>query len=339
MGKNEGVTKVEYRAFTVHSYRGEGAGVRAMQIAHYLPSRVRRPLGKIRRAMMRSLGGIRLAIIKVLEGDSRYGNKTPLERAFPTWAYSDGAAPTDEVIDGPWNYHVLQMANRHFEPERLAYHRTKYGEDQRIKYITYFLDLRGLRTLELGPLEGHTSVLLEKMGVRENIAIEARTENMRKCARIKEKYGLANTTFIQQNIEDLYNGREQPNYSGKFDLVICLGVLYHVPNPAKALEWCCTQSNNLFLGTHYVEEEDLWRYPAGGFAEEAFQYRGEVYRAMRCVEGGQADPVSGMSPSSFWLYEADLLTMLRNCGYNTISVLGKDLQNSTPHITILARSV
>jgi 2-polyprenyl-3-methyl-5-hydroxy-6-metoxy-1,4-benzoquinol methylase len=297
-----------------------------MQIT-YLTSRVRRPLGKLRQAM-----------ITALQRNSQYGHQTPLERAFPRWAYSDGPALTDEIIEGPWTYHVLQMANRHFEPEHLAYHRTQYGEDHRIKYIAYFLDLRGLRTLELGPFEGHHSVLLEKMGVRENIAIEARTENIRKCIRIKEKYGLTNTTFIQQNLEDLYNGKEQPRYSGKFDLVICLGVLYHLPDPAKALEWCRTQSDILFLGTHYVEKEDLWRYAGKYYEEEAFQYRGEVYRVKRCIEGGRADPISGMSPTSLWVYEDDLLRMLRDCGYSSISVLGKDLQNGFPHITILAHS-
>jgi hypothetical protein len=53
-------------------------------------------------------------------------------------------------------------------------------------------------------------------------------------------------------------------------------------------------------------------------------------------EGGLADPISGMSPMSVMLYEEDLLSLLREVGYSRISVLGKDLQNDFPHITILA---
>ena len=132
----------------------------------------------------------------------------------------DSEPPEDEVIRGPWMYHVLQMANRYYRPPTLRYHRSKFGEDKRIKYIAYFLDLRGLRTLEIGPLEGHHSVLLEKMGVQENVAIESRDENLRKCRRIKEKYGLDCTTFLQQDLEWLYSGQEKPQFDGPFDLVL-----------------------------------------------------------------------------------------------------------------------
>jgi len=82
-----------------------------------------------------------------------------------------------------------------------------------------------VRTLEIGPLEGHHSVLLEKMGVRENVAIESRDDNLRKCLRIKEKYRLDHTTFLQQDLERLYSGQEKPQFNGPFDLVFCLGVL------------------------------------------------------------------------------------------------------------------
>ncbi len=96
------------------------------------------------------------------------------------------------------------------------------------------------------------------MGVRENIAIEARAENLRKCNRIKEKYGLEHTTFLQHDLEQLYSGQETPQFQGSFDLVFCLGVLYHVPDPAKALAWFRSQASALFLGTHYIEIEPTY---------------------------------------------------------------------------------
>jgi hypothetical protein len=49
-----------------------------------------------------------------------------------------------------------------------------------------------------------------------------------------------------------------------------------------------------------------------------------------------ANPVDGMSSSSFCPYEADLIEMLKDAGYSQVSVLGRDLQNHAPHITILA---
>jgi hypothetical protein len=244
------------------------------------------------------------------------------------WPPPDCEPLEDEVIRGPWIYHVLHMANQHYKPHTLRYHRTKHGEDTRIKYITHFLDLRGLRVLEIGPLEGHHSVLLEKMGVRENVAIESRNDNLQKCQRVKEKYRLDRTTFLQHDLERLYSGQEKPQFDGPFDLVFCLGVLYHVPEPAKALEWFRSQANTLFLGTHYPEPDQP--------SDATYSYNGKSYRVMQWREGGLAQPLSGMSPVSLWPYEADLVAMIRDVGYSKLSVLGKDLQNGIPHITILA---
>jgi hypothetical protein len=67
-----------------------------------------------------------------------------------------------------------------------------------------------------------------------------------------------------------------------------------------------------------------------------YSYNKKVYRGQILVEGGIADPVSGMSPTSIWLYEDDLLRLLQDVGYSRVSVLGKDIQNHSDHITLLA---
>jgi hypothetical protein len=244
------------------------------------------------------------------------------------WPQPDGPAPTDEVLAGPWLYHVLQMANQYYKPTTLRYHRTIYGEDERLKYITYFLDVRNQRVLEIGPLEGHHSVILEKMGVRENIAIESRVDNLQKCQRVKEKYGLEHTHFLQYDLERLYRKECVPSFSGNFDLVFCIGVLYHLPDPGLGLEWMRSQSNTLFLATHYYEGDPTQ------LAD--YSYDGKSYRGYEIAEGGVADVLSGMSPTSLLLPEDDLLRLIFHVGYSRAWVLGKDLQNGHPDITILA---
>jgi hypothetical protein len=187
-----------------------------------------------------------------------------------------------------------------------------------------------MRVLELGPLEGHHSILIEKMGAKENIAIESRQDNYVRCLRVKEKYGLA-TIFLNLNIEDLYTGRvASPGWN--FDVVFCLGVLYHMPDPAMALQWMRSLSGRLFLGTHYVEPEFL----TGQHDEALYTFNDHVYKGAWIEEGGINDPISGMSAKSFMPYEQDLLNMLTDVGYSRVHVLGKDLQNGWPHITILA---
>jgi hypothetical protein len=237
--------------------------------------------------------------------------------------------PVDELLPVQWHTEALQMSNRHFRPAKLQYRPTMYGLDKRLKYMSYFLDVRDQRILEIGPLEGHHSIILEKMGIRQNIAIEARIENLEKCARIKQKYHLERTEFIQYDLEKLYKGEVTPNFEGSFDLVFCLGVLYHLPDPGRGLEWMRSQGTTLFLGTHYS---------SGNVTCVNYVYKGKNYKASQASEGGISHPLSGMSPVSIHLYEDDLLRLIHDAGYSTVSVLGKDLQNNAPHITVLAEA-
>ena len=100
-----------------------------------------------------------------------------------------------------------------------------------------------------------------------------------------------------------------------------------MPEPAKALAWFRSQANTLFLGTQYPEPHE--------HSAATYTYNGKSYRVK---EGAKVAlrPVSGMSPVSLLPYEADLIAMIKDAGYSRISVLGKDLHNGSPHITILA---
>lgn len=255
---------------------------------------------------------------------------------WPAWMSLPGPPPEDDAIPGPWESSVLEMVTHAHRPARLGYHRRSFGEDFRIKYVASFLDVRGLRVLELGPCEGYWSVLLEKMGVRENVAVELRPENVAKCRRVQERHRLDRTTFVEQNVERLYRGDEAPAFAGPFDLVFCLGFLYHVPDPSKALRWFRSQAPRLFLGTLYVEPAEIRRYLPELFREATHRDGDAVYRGMEYREGGLDDPVSGASHVSFWPYENDLIAMARAAGYSRVEVIGKDLLNRMPHIMLMA---
>ena len=80
------------------------------------------------------------------------------------------------------------------------------------------------------------------------------------------------------------------------------------------------------------------RYVPPQFDDVEYVHRGRTYKVKSYREGGLADPISGLSQNSLWVYEQDLIQMIRDAGYHTVHVLGKDMQNRTPHITILAES-
>jgi len=92
----------------------------------------------------------------------------------------------------------------------------------------------------------------------------------------------------------------------------------------------------LFLGTHYVEPQSPQSYR--GFPSAKLESEGKLYHGLAFREQGMKDPTSGTSDFSFWATEQDLIRMMADAGYSKISVLGKDLQNNFPHITILARA-
>jgi hypothetical protein len=207
--------------------------------------------------------------------------------------------------------------------------------DARLAYVLSFLDLRGARVLELGPLEGFFSVLLEKLGVRSTVAVEGRAENLEKCRRVKELYRLERTEFVRHDVEALARGDEQPSFGGPFDLVFCLGVLYHLRDPVAAAGWMARQAPAVYLGTHYVERADERWYPDRLFSESELESGGERYRGKRFRESPQS-PLGGLSDDSFWLDEHSLVRTLEAAGFTRISVLGKELLAEFPYITILA---
>src|SRR5262249_23423442 len=79
----------------------------------------------------------------------------------------------------------------------------------------------------------------------------------------------------------------------------------------EALIWMRRQSRTLFLGTHYIEPEDR---PALVYTHKGKNYRGKWWKE------DLADPGSGMSPSSFCPYEADLIEMLKDAGSATFKI-------------------
>lgn len=178
--------------------------------------------------------------------------------------------------------------------------------DKRVKYFfRYFPDVKTI--LELGSLEGgHTVALAQHPGVEKVIGIEGRKANIDKAKFIKKVFKIDNAEILEANIEDV-------NLSdfGQFDAVYCVGILYHLPKPWKLIEQISKVTKNLFIWTHYATEAKVNTVANG--------YNGFIYK-----EYGLVDPLSGLSPDSFWPKFDDLRKMLSDYMFTKVHIIEDD---------------
>lgn len=81
------------------------------------------------------------------------------------------------------------------------------------------------RILDLACLEGMISVELARRGARV-LGIEARAANVARARFAKDVVGLENLKIVEDDVRNLSRERY-----GSFDIVLCLGILYHLPAP------------------------------------------------------------------------------------------------------------
>ncbi|HMR84233.1 MAG TPA: methyltransferase domain-containing protein [Niabella sp.] len=114
---------------------------------------------------------------------------------------------------------------------------------------------KSLRVVDLGCLEGGYAVQFARMGF-DTLGIDARKENIDNCNYVKSKLNLPNLNFAQDDVRNLHN-------YGKFDIVLCYGLLYHLNDPVNFLQTIGACTNKLlFLNTHFAPEHDA-RYSLG----------------------------------------------------------------------------
>lgn len=117
------------------------------------------------------------------------------------------------------------------------------------------------RIIDLGAGEGGYSIAFARAGF-DVTAVEAREEN---CMKIRHALcDLANVDIKRVTVEDYMAFSYDPFPKGA--MVLCLGLLYHLPNPEWVLACIARGASGMILSTHYALE-DHWQYddvPAAG---------------------------------------------------------------------------
>lgn len=193
-------------------------------------------------------------------------------------------------------------------------------EDPRVAWaINELGGVENKTVLELGPLEGAHSYMLERAGAEAVVSIEANPEAYLKCLIVKETVGLTKTRFLCGDFTQYLQYSRQ-----HFDAAIASGVLYHMTNPVELLELLAQGASRVYLWTHYYDEaiisEDrrlasmfTSRREArhAGFAHTLYRY--EYWGSF-----GKRQFCGGSRPHAYWLSRQDILGALKHLGFADI---------------------
>ena len=167
------------------------------------------------------------------------------------------------------------------------------------------------RVLDLASLEGHFSAEMAIRGAREVIGIEGRQTSI---DRANELFKYPNLKFVCDDVRNL--SREK---YGEFDIVLCLGILYHLDAPdcfkfLESIAEVCT--GFAVIDTH-----------AAQFSTETVEYKGKTYHGARFVEYEQEPSAEEQesktwasigNTTSFWATRPSLVNSIADAGFTSV---------------------
>lgn len=217
-------------------------------------------------------------------------------------------------------------------------------DDERIRW---FLDrVSGVRealVLELGPLEGGHSCMLEQAGARRVVAVESNGRAWLKCLAVKEILGLSKVNFLLGDFVRYLE--ETPEV---FDFSIACGVLYHLRDPhllfpllrracrGPVMLWTMIWSDRIrvdHLGLH--KNFSSTRKIALPSGKTIVLHRHEYRRSILSTGfwGGNAT-------YSEWMSRADLVAAAESAGYMIQEVaFDEPLHPNGPALTLLLKPI
>jgi len=219
-----------------------------------------------------------------------------------------------EIVDrfGPWTAHCIHLANGvytfdHAEVDPRLRRMLQICSDIVLK------PLNNTRVLDLACLEGHFGIEFAMHGC-DVLALEGRESNLAKARFVKELLGLNNLVLACEDVRNLDESRH-----GYFDVVLCLGILYHLDTPdvmkfIEKISQVCTRV--AIIDTHLSL-----------CGEESYTWRGTAYWGTYGVEH-DASATAEQKASKVW-YSLDntksfkftrpsLCNLLRHVGFTSV---------------------
>jgi hypothetical protein len=226
-------------------------------------------------------------------------------------------------------------------PNGLEAGRLPLFADGRIEWgLNEFGPLEGKTVLEIGPLEGMHSYMINQRQPASLLSIEANRLCFLRCLVAKEILGMDRTHFMLGDAMAWMAERED-----RYDLLFASGVLYHMAQPVEFLRLASLRTDALFLWTHFYLDEgetaaDGWRQALTGrvVVEELEGVPVRCYeRSYRHAEE-KSTFCGGPRDRHYWIHRADLLALLAALGFTSIEIMGEETDHiGGPCFSLLAR--
>lgn len=191
-------------------------------------------------------------------------------------------------------------------------------DDERVTWAVNTLGgVEGATCIELGPLEGGHSYMLEHAGAKRVTAVEANKDAYLKCLIVKELLDMSRCSFLCGDVTEYLAATDE-----HFDVCWCAGVLYHMVDPVRLLALISQRAERLYIWTHYYDRAKLAGNSAfaqsettsnhyNGFTYDLHRQRYGVATRFRGFWGGT-------HPYSNWLTLSGLLAALEHFGWHEV---------------------
>lgn len=242
----------------------------------------------------------------------------PRESTFRSSYFSSAPSPQNalDIFEGEW-YTSLPGEFRNLRAGPIDLY-----NDPRLAWgLSQIGDLTGKNILELGPLEGAHTYMLEQAGCASITSIEGNPRAFIKCLVLKEVLSLQRSHFLCGDFVEYLRGAPP-----KTDLVVASGVLYHMTNPVELIHLISRVTDCVFLWSHYYDEAALLTQPqirkklTGHKSAEYQGFPHVLFRYEYWGSFGLKRFCGGPNPHAFWMERTAILDCLRFFGFKSIAI-------------------
>lgn len=254
---------------------------------------------------------------------------------------------------GPWTAHNIHLGSGVYTISR------EEGKPDGLRRIVRIVSdvsakpIEQLRILDLACLEGLYAVELASRGAQV-VGIEGRKEHVEKARFAKDVLALNNLEFIHDDVRNLTRAAH-----GSFDVVLCLGILYHLDAPdifrfvERMAEVCrgflivdthagLTEEESRIYSNYYVPVHHYALGEPTAIEDDGRKYWGRLFAEhsdRATTEERLKKPWASLdNPKSFWLTRPSLYNLLSHSGFTSIYECHTPAEPEKPldRITLLA---